>query len=101
MDATSSNDEEVPPGLARQVRAALADLLTGTTPVPPGLEGLPVELWLERIIPVAIAAELLSVTPETVLKKYRANLIPLDGRRFGMRLRDALKLKKGGHQRKK
>ena len=101
MDTISNSDEKVFPEIARQVRSVLTDLLSGTAPVPPVLEGLPIELWLERILPVAVAAELLCLTPETVLKKYRLKLIQLDGRKYGMRLRDALKLEpKGSHARK-
>lgn len=102
VDTVSNNNEKRNEGavsseIAHQVRAALANLLIGATPVPPVLEGLPIELWLERIVPVAVAAELLCLTPETVLNKYRPQLIQLDGRKYGMRLRDALKLEpKGG-----
>jgi len=56
------------------------------------LQGLPIEIQLKRVIPVAVAAELLCITPETVLKRFRAKLVPLNGRRFGMRLHDALRL---------
>jgi hypothetical protein len=92
-DSSNETREEATVSLAtaQQVRAVLADLLA-RAPVPAALEGLPIELWLERIVPVAVAAELLCLTPETVLKKHRAKLLPLDGRKFGMRLRDALKL---------
>ena len=102
INNSTSDDESrdtVSPEIVLQVRAALADLLSKTTPVPPVLEGLPVELWLERIVPIAVAAELLCLTPETVLKKYRSMLIQLDGRKFGMRLRDALKLERKGGRR--
>lgn len=97
MDTTTDNNDRheettVSPEIVQQVRAVLAELLQSKAPVPPVLEGLPVELWLERILPTAVAADLLNLTPETVLEKYRDKLIPLDGRKFGMRLRDALKL---------
>lgn len=101
MDTVSDNNGDeatISPEIARQVRSALVDLLSKTPPVPPVLEGLPVELWLERIVPVAVAAELLCVTPETILKKYRSMLIQLDGRKYGMRLRDALKLERRGRK---
>ena len=96
MDTASNNNEneQVPVSLeiAQQVRAALSDLL-GKALVPPALEGLPIELWLQRIVPIAVAAELLGgLTPETVLKKYRSELIQLDGRKYGMRLGRALRL---------
>jgi hypothetical protein len=46
-------------------------------------------------VPIAVAAELMGgLTSETVLKKYRDKLIPLDGRKYGMRLGDALRLDK-------
>jgi hypothetical protein len=105
MDTTSNNDkreETVSPEIVRQVRAALADVLSKATPVPPVLEGFPIELWLERIVPTAVAADLLNLTPETLLTnpQYRSKLIPLAGRKLGMRLRDALKLEpKGGRRR--
>ena len=102
MDTTISNNERVeeePLAIAQQVREVLVELL-GRAPVPPGLEGLPIELWLRRIVPVAVAADLLGLTPETVLKKYRSQLISLDGRKFGMRLSDALKLKPRRRKRK-
>ena len=82
INNSTSDDESrdtVSPEIVLQVRAALADLLSKTTPVPPVLEGLPVELWLERIVPIAVAAELLCLTPETVLKRYRSMLIQLTG----------------------
>jgi hypothetical protein len=82
--------------IAQQVRIALSELLelkVKLPQLPSVLEGLPLELWLQRIIPVAVAAELLNLTPETILKKYRSKLILLDGRKFGMRLADALLLR--------
>ncbi len=96
MDTSTNNNEKHEQGtvsleIAQQVRTALADLLGVRAPVPPVLEGLPIELWLQRIVPVAVAAELMGgLTSETVLNKFRDKLIPLDGRKFGMRLRDAL-----------
>jgi hypothetical protein len=50
-----------------------------------------------------VAADLLSLTPETLLTnpEYRSKLIPLAGRKFGMRLRDVFKLEpKGGRGRR-
>jgi hypothetical protein len=100
VDTSNSNNKEaaVSPEIVRQIRAALSDVLSKATPVPPGLEGLPIELWLERIVPTAAAADLLNLTPETLLTnpEYRSKLIPLDGRKYGMRLRDALKLEPEG-----
>jgi hypothetical protein len=87
MDTTSGNDE-----LTRLVRTILVELLEAKGPVAPALEGLPTELWLERILPVAVAADLLNLSPETILKNHRDKLIPLDGRKFGMRIKHALKL---------
>jgi hypothetical protein len=93
---STTNDEKheataVSPEIAEQVRLALVELLDRP---PPALAGIPVELWLKRVIPVSpTAADLLSLTPETVLKRFRAQLIPLDGRKFGMRLGDVFRLK--------
>jgi hypothetical protein len=101
-NSTNDDGREVSPEIVRQVRAVLAELLTSEkTRVPSVLEGFPIELWLERIVPTAVAAELLSLTPETLLTtpEYRSKLIPLAGRKLGMRLRDALKLEgKGGRR---
>jgi hypothetical protein len=89
VDTITDNDakpEEATVSLeiAQQVRAFLASLVKKIPPVPPLLEGLPLELWLERIVPIALAAELMGgLTSETVLKKYRDKLIQLDGRKFG------------------
>jgi hypothetical protein len=93
-DNDGKRNEAVSPEIAQQVRLALADLLAGA-PAPPVLQGLPIELWLQRIVPTAVAAELLCLAPETVLKKFRDKLIELDGRKFGLRLRDVLMLDAG------
>jgi hypothetical protein len=101
MDTISNNKDDekheqavVSIEIAQQVRTALADLLGLKPPLSPALEGLPLELWLQRIVPTAVAGELMGgLTSETILKKYRDKLIPLDGRKFGMRLGDALRLK--------
>jgi hypothetical protein len=100
VDTLTDNDAKPEEGtvsleIAQQVRIALANLLGVKAPIPPVLEGLPIELWLKRIVPIAVAAELMGgLTSETVLKKYRDKLIPLDGRKYGMRLGDALRLDK-------
>jgi hypothetical protein len=92
-DAKPEEEGAVSLEIAQQVRVAIANLLGVKVPISPPLEGLPIELWLKRIVPVAVAAELMGgLTSETVLKKYRDKLIPLDGRKFGMRLGDALRL---------
>jgi hypothetical protein len=99
VDTINNSDDKREEGtvsieIAQQIRAALADLLGLKPPLSPALEGLPIELWLQRIVPTAVAGELMGgLTPETVLKKYRDKLIPLDGRKFGMRVADALRLK--------
>jgi hypothetical protein len=98
VDTLTDNDAKPEEGtvsleVAEQVRLVLADLLAKAPSVPPLLEGLPIELWLERIVPVAVASELMGgLTSETILKKYRDKLILLDGRKYGLRLRDALLL---------
>jgi hypothetical protein len=92
----SANDDKhkaaaVSPEIVEQVRLALVKLLGSP---PPALAGIPIELWLLRIVPVTpVAADLLCLTSETVLDKYRDKLIPLDGRKFGMRLGDVLQIK--------
>ena len=88
MDTNNTNNEQaatVSPEIAEQVRLALVELLGSP---PPALAGIPIELWLQRIVPVTpVVADLLSLTSETVLDKYRDKLIPLDGRkRFTGRL---------------
>jgi len=50
-------------------------------------------------VPTATAADLLNLTSETVLKNYRDLLVPLDGRKFGLKLGDVLGVKRKGKRR--
>ena len=106
MDTLTDNNDAKPEEgatvsleIAQQVRTALADLLGVKAPISPLLEGLPTELWLKRIVPLAVAGELMGgLTSETILKKYRSKCFLLDGRKYGMRLCDALMIE---HKKKK
>jgi len=47
---------------------------------------------LQRIVPLAEAARLSSLSPDSLMRHYRDKLIQLSPRRFGMRVGDALQL---------
>ena len=50
---------------------------------------------LERIVPLDEAAQLSSVTEDTLKRNHRDKLVRLSPRRLGMRVRDALMLSEG------
>jgi hypothetical protein len=53
---------------------------------------LSAERELDRILPLEQAAEVSSLSADTIKRRYRDKLIRLSPRRLGMRLRDALML---------
>jgi hypothetical protein len=50
---------------------------------------------LERIVPLDEAAQLSSVSEDTLKRNHRDKLVRLSPRRLGMRVRDALMLSEG------
>ena len=57
---------------------------------------LPAGLELERIVSLQTAEELSSLSAYTLKRHYRDKFVELSPRRYGMRLRDVLRLGKPG-----
>jgi hypothetical protein len=81
---------------SREVLQQVRALLDPVLPVPEALGDLPLELWLMRPVTIETAAVLMGdIEPKTVRKRFRNKLIQIDGRRFGLRLYEALLLGSG------
>jgi hypothetical protein len=81
-----------------KTRAALQQirtLLETVLPAPKPLADAPLEIWLMRPVPLWVVGDLWGLSTAQVKRKFRAQVLQLDGKDQAIRLYDALQLKSG------
>ena len=84
-----ANDPDAVVALAAELRAAME----AQRKDPIERLQLPVEVHLDRIVPIAIAAKLRGCSVSTLLRHFRQHIIAIGPGKTGMRIRHVLSLK--------